>query len=132
PCLRIEIGHRDQQDTHIEIRSVQPEYRAEEWLQLCRLRLERVQLYAGALTLCLRAEELLHVQAESDDLFRQHHAQHLSCQQLLSRLQARLGTQQIVALQALPDHRPERSAGWNHPDQSTSSRNRSPQHSDLL
>lgn len=107
--ILIEIGHHQRDNTQLEIRSVQPEYRADEWLQLCRLRMERVQLYAGALSLALKADALQPLQSDSDDLFRQQQLHQLSRQQLLGRLQARLGAQQIQSLAVRADHRPEQA-----------------------
>jgi len=118
--ILIEIGHHHRDNTQLEIRSVQPEYRAEEWLQLCRLRLERVQLYAGALSLGLKAVVLQPLQPDSDDLFRQQQVQQLSRQQLLGRLQARLGAQQIQGLAVQADHRPEQANHLTTPGASTS------------
>lgn len=120
PQLLIDIGHRHRENLRLDIRSVQPEYRADEWLLLCRLRLERVQLYAGALSLSLGVDLLLPMQPDSDDLFRQQQLQHLSRQQLLSRLQARLGSQQVQGLAVHADHRPELADRRTDPGTATS------------
>ncbi len=107
PWLRLALGHRERPETLLEIRSVQPEYRADEWLQLCRLRLERIQLYAGVQSLSLAAEELLPFAPPAEDLFCQQRQLHLNRLQLLSRLQARLGPEQVLGMATRADHRPE-------------------------
>lgn len=116
---RLEIGvlHRQRPATRFQVQSALPCHRAEDWLQLCRLRLERARLEAPALALELHADEWLPLPALAEDLFQQPAGQGLSPQQLLSRLQARLGHERIRNPALRADHRPERAFVWQDPGQ---------------
>src|SRR5690606_24633714 len=62
---------------------------------------------AGVQSLGLAAEELLPFAPPAEDLFCQQRQLHLNRLQLLSRLQARLGPEQVLGMATRADHRPE-------------------------
>ncbi len=94
------------------------EHRAEAWLELWRLRLERLTLQQPVIALRLTACHFRQRQDHHQELFAQplmrsdggaDSAPQLTPEQLLSRLQTRLGDTAIDRLGLAADHRPERS-----------------------
>ncbi|MFC6671005.1 Y-family DNA polymerase [Marinobacterium aestuariivivens] len=81
---------------------------AEAWLELCRLRLERLQLEQPVTGLRLAATEFRDLERGREDLFSEAPPQD-SPAQLLSRLQMRLGDRALCRLEPCADYRPERS-----------------------
>ncbi|ROT99526.1 DNA polymerase Y family protein [Marinobacter sp. R17] len=109
--LQLEIRHRRRPVTPLQIRSTAPEHRANAFLELARLKLDRHQLEAPATGLSLKVRRFLDRHTpRGDDLFGdtgQH--QEEARQHLLSRLQARLGEEALHSLALNPDHRPEQA-----------------------
>ncbi|WP_020682597.1 Y-family DNA polymerase [Marinobacterium rhizophilum] len=81
---------------------------ADTWLELCRLRLERVTLDRPVIGLRLGVTEFRELEAGREDLFSTAVAQDAPTQ-LLSRLQMRLGEQSLYRVAPCADYRPERS-----------------------
>jgi protein ImuB len=79
---------------------------ASQWLELCRLQLEREPLQAPVLVLELRADEGQSQPMVNEDLFASTRARS-SPEGLLSRLRSRLGEAAVSELQWREDHRPE-------------------------
>lgn len=77
---------------------------------LLRERLARVQLAAPSLELRLHCHEWVQQPPPNTELFPTRQGEHSGLVRLLERLRARLGQAQVLQLQALADHRPERSA----------------------
>ncbi len=76
---------------------------------LLRERLARCQLAAPTLELALRCHELQRGAAPSGELFATRHSETEGFGRLIERLRARLGDEQVLALQTVADHRPERA-----------------------
>lgn len=74
--------------------------------------LARVSLPAPVLYLHLRTLETGKLEGRSASLLPDDLRRGESLQQLLERLSARLGPQQVVQMQACADHRPERMQAW--------------------
>ena len=103
--------HSDQQpQQQIELNHAAGEYRTEPWLELWRLRFERLHLQQPIITLQLTAQCFNDQQPSAKDLFQSPQQQSsITPQQLLTRLQSRLGAQAIKGITAHADHRPEKS-----------------------
>lgn len=86
-----------------------PMHRLADILPLVQLKLEKLQLEAPALVLRLTADQFNPLNAQQKDLFRPHQPDHITRYQLIDRLQARLGKQQVHSLGMVSDHRPEYS-----------------------
>lgn len=126
--LALTLEHRDQPPTRLQLRSTQPQIRAEDWLPLARLRLERLHLPAPVIALHLQAERLLDTQqsAPTPDLFADTLTGAQALATLLDRLQARLGDQQLQTPFLQADYRPERGTGRRLPKASTSLKSSDP------
>jgi protein ImuB len=74
---------------------------------LLRERLARVVLTAPTLELQLHCQQLVAGEAPNGELFPTHAGQAEGLVRLLERLRARLGDDQVQALQPVADHRPE-------------------------
>ncbi|ODU09106.1 MAG: hypothetical protein ABS84_10235 [Rubrivivax sp. SCN 71-131] len=76
---------------------------------LLRERLARVQLAAPTLELRLHCHEWVQQPPPNAELFPTRQGERSGLVRLLERLRARLGDAQVLQLQAVADHRPERS-----------------------
>lgn len=112
--LQIVLGHRDQSEQALHLASGEPESRAEVWLNLLQLKLERLSLQAPVIHLRLVVEQLLARDEDTPDLFSAQ--QGLTPTQLLSRLQARLGQQAVQHFELQEDYRPEHAFRHAHID----------------
>nr|WP_067296801.1 DNA polymerase Y family protein [Marinobacterium profundum] len=81
---------------------------ADIWLELCRLRLERLTLVRPVIGLRLEVTEFRELESGGEDLFSAAKTQVVPVQ-LLSRLQMRLGEQALYRVVPCEDHRPELS-----------------------
>ncbi len=81
---------------------------AETWLELCKLRLEQIQLQKPVLALQLEVERFKGQQQQSYDLFESR-KQAEDPMDLLSRLRVRLGEHAVQPVALCADHRPELS-----------------------
>ena len=93
--------------TRLEIALAEPSRDGAHLLVLLRERLARLQLPAPTLDLGLRADDTLHRPAPNRELFATAGSLREGLTQLIERLQARLGPEQVQRLQPLEDHRPE-------------------------
>ncbi|MDF2179298.1 DNA polymerase Y family protein [Aliiglaciecola sp. CAU 1673] len=109
-CLSL----RDTDALEFKVQSAQGEYRAEIWLALTSLKLERLSLPQPAYAIQLSVNQLLENSGQESDLFDGRRALH-SPAQLLSRLQAKLGKEAIWGLAAQDDFRPEHSSRYIEP-----------------
>ncbi|WP_290582526.1 Y-family DNA polymerase [Ketobacter sp.] len=88
-----------------------PMHRVSDILPLVQLKLEQLKLQAPVLSLQLDASHFEPLQARQKDLFRPHQPDHITRYQLVDRLKARLGADQVHSLGMVSDHRPE--YGWH-------------------
>jgi protein ImuB len=105
----IEIGfeHDERAPTSITMRSPAPERDAAQWLNLVRLRLERLQLPAPVCGVQLVANELPPFVPIARNLFDVAATAALTWPQLVARLEARLGDGAVRTFYPAADHRPE-------------------------
>jgi len=75
-------------------------------------RLGRLPLAAPALELSLQCDALQQGQAPNGELFVSRQSRHEGLSRLVERLQARLGAEQVLRVQAVADHRPEHASRW--------------------
>jgi protein ImuB len=93
--------------TCLEIALAEPSRDGAHLLVLLRERLARLQLPAPTLDLGLRADDIAHQPAPNRELFATAGSLREGLIQLIERLQARLGPEQVQRLQPVEDHRPE-------------------------
>lgn len=107
--MQHEPRHRDQHPdaTELRIELATPSADPAHLQLLLRERLARTLLAAPTLELRLRCSEWLRGEAATGELFPTRQSQQEGLTRLLERLRARLGGEQVCALQALADHRPE-------------------------
>lgn len=94
------------------VRSAEPTSDMAHLQRLLREHLTKVTLPSPVLYLRLRSLEVQKMAGESASLLVEDQRRGDSLQQLLERLGARLGAQQVLQMQAFPDHRPERMQRW--------------------
>jgi len=104
--LFLHFGYRDNTEQVIEIVSAEPESLSQNWLILLKLKMETFHLKSAVISLRLSSAALLELDIQNRDLFDQTHKQ-LSPKQLLSRLQAKVGQQNIQQIYLHEDYRPE-------------------------
>lgn len=93
--------------TALEIALAEPSRDSAHLLVLLRERLARLQLPAPTLDLCLHADDIVRRAAPNQELFPTSKGEHEGLIQLIERLQARLGSDQVQRLRPVEDHRPE-------------------------
>ena len=93
--------------TVLELALAEPSRDSAHLLVLLRERLARLQLPAPTLDLCLRADDITRRAAPNQELFPTARSEREGLIQLIERLQARLGVEQVQRLQPVDDHRPE-------------------------
>lgn len=108
-AMQHEPRHRDEhpESTELRIELAAPSADPAHLQLLLRERLARTTLMAPTLELRLRCSEWQRGEAPTGELFPTRQSQQQGLTRLLERLRARLGGEQVCALQALADHRPE-------------------------
>ncbi len=106
PELVILLHHRHRPATRLALRGAGDEHRAEAWMALCQLKLERLTLYESVIEITLLGEQLQPLQAQSGRLIAGGTPDG-AAQDLLARLSARLGSERVRAVQAVAEHQPE-------------------------
>ncbi|CAH0526518.1 Y-family DNA polymerase [Vibrio hippocampi] len=104
--LLLTLHQRDHTDTSVHFYSAQGDYLANQWQELSKLTLESIKLEApvNGLTLAIvRADQLT---VNEHDLFSGEKGA-LTGLELISKLQAKLGSQAVTSLQLTEDPRPE-------------------------
>ena len=86
-----------------------PMHRLADIMPLIQLKLEKLKLEAPVLSLQLSAHTFGPISVRQQDMFQRHQPDHITRYQLVDRLKARLGEQQIHSLSMVADHRPEYS-----------------------
>jgi len=108
--LFLVLTHRHHEPTRLRIRTSGPEHRAEAFLSLIRLRFEQHPLPAPVVSLVLSVRRFLGREAATgSDLLGETPDLNEAWHTLISRLQARLGSDAMKQLSPQPDHRPERA-----------------------
>lgn len=95
--------------TRLRIELAEPAADARQLQALLRERLARTPLAAPTLELQLHCHEWVRQPAPNTELFPTRQSEHAGLVRLLERLQARLGEEQVLQLQTVADHRPERA-----------------------
>lgn len=96
----------------LELRSFEPSGDTAHLLRLVGEQLAQITLPAPVHTLCLRTLETQKLAGETTSLLLEARRPGDGLQQLLERLSARLGAQQVLQLQPCLDHRPEKMQLW--------------------
>lgn len=106
--LRLSFAHEDHPDTVVDLGLGQASADREHLIAVVRARLERLALPQGCTALTLELTETQALDAPSRDLFVRHGEAPEDAQQLLDRLQGRLGDTAVERFAVQADHRPER------------------------
>ena len=93
--------------TTLEIALAEPSRDSAHLLVLLRERLGRLELPAPTLDLVLRADDIARRAPPNQELFATSRSEREGLTQLIERLQARLGVEQVQRLHRVEDHRPE-------------------------
>ncbi|MCH8497361.1 MAG: DNA polymerase Y family protein [Marinobacter sp.] len=109
--IQLRLYFREHPTECLSLRTTTPEFRADTFMTLTRLRLERYALPAPAIRLAIRVNHFLprDTATQATDLFQNTPPQQQAWQQLIARLQARLGENALHQLQLVADHRPEKA-----------------------
>jgi protein ImuB len=105
----LKLGHEGRDDTEVVVGLLAPERQPAMLFELARGRLERVAVPAPVRTLRLVARELPPFVPAARELFEARPQQAVDWPALRERLRARLGNESVYGLEAVADHRPERS-----------------------
>jgi len=104
--MSIALFHRDKTESHLRLGHAGGCYKAQEWLALLRLKLERYRLTQPVLELSVRVEQFRDWDEPARDLFEPTQAGQETPEQLLSRIQIRLGSRAIDELAISHTHLP--------------------------
>jgi protein ImuB len=96
--------------TTLDIALAEPSRDPAHLLVLLRERLAQLQLPAPTLDLRLHANDITRRAAPNSELFPTPQTEQDGLTRLIERLQARLGTAQVLRLETVADHRPERAS----------------------
>ena len=107
--LRLVFGHERGASTRIDIGLLTPQRDAASLFEVCRVRLERVELPAPVHALTLRVDDVPPLCPLHRDLFDAGRAEALDWPALAERLRARLGDEALRGLGCVADHRPARA-----------------------
>lgn len=111
--LRIELIHREQKMTPLQIGLAAPTADMQHVARLLDERLAQLVLPAPVLELRLRVQRLFAAQGRSAHLFKKGEGEPLGreeqVQRLLEQLRARLGDDAVIGLRLHADHRPEKT-----------------------
>lgn len=95
--------------TTLELALAEPSRDAAHMLTLLRERLAHLQLPAPTLELAMESSDVVHRPPPNAELFPTPQSERTGLTQLIERLQARLGREQVQCLVPVADHRPERA-----------------------
>ena len=107
--LQIRLGQHRRKPQIINIGTVAPSWLANDWLTLCRLRLERQPLLAPVLEVAVQAEQFVPLTPVRTQLFASQEDEQNHEQQLLSILRARLGDSAIQQMAVCDSWWPEQA-----------------------
>ncbi|HEY0818047.1 MAG TPA: DNA polymerase Y family protein [Rhizobacter sp.] len=95
--------------TTLELALAEPSRDASHMLTLLRERLAHLQLPAPTLELAIESDDIVRRPPPNAELFPTPQSERAGLTQLIERLQARLGREQVQCLRPVADHRPERA-----------------------
>ncbi len=95
--------------TTLELALAEPSRDVAHMLTLLRERLAHVQLQAPTLELAIESDDIVRRPPPNAELFPTPQSERAGLTQLIERLQARLGREQVQCLLPVADHRPERA-----------------------
>ncbi|QXO18241.1 Y-family DNA polymerase [Vibrio ostreae] len=124
--LELMLQQRDDACDVVRFTSAQGEYQALKWSRLCWLSMESVQLTRPVLSLSLRVIRSGLAEQTPGDFFRARQGQQSSAE-LITLLQAKLGTEQVCKLLLSDDPRPELRSRYLPADQPVSVMSTPPQ-----
>lgn len=106
-CLSIEISffQRDHQACTYAFNSIRPIYKTKDWLDIISLKLEHIQFGSPVYALTLHCKQYDRAEVANDDLFS-NKSTHVAALTLLSRLQSKLGQNNVQSLKFTEDFRP--------------------------
>ena len=107
---RLVLEHSARRTSVIAMGTVAPERDAGRLLALARERLGRVALSAPALAIRVEAEEFFTFEERTQSWLPEEHQSTANWHHLIDKLASRLGGEKIYRLQAVDEHRPEKSA----------------------
>lgn len=110
-CLSIKI-HFYQRDHDFQphiFNSMRPIYKADDWLEIIALQLESVKFESPVYAISVLCDKYEVAAVSNDDMFTQK-STHIARLTLLSRLQGKLGKENVQQIQFVADHRPEKSS----------------------
>lgn len=110
--LLLILQHREHAATHLQVRTTTVDYREARFMELCRLHLEQHVLVAPVIALTLSVERFQAQDSQAQDLFGSVASDEELLQELLGRLEAKLGQHRVNRLAAQADHRPEHA--WRY------------------
>jgi protein ImuB len=105
----LNLSHRGERPTVIEIGSAAPHRDIEHWQRLLRERLGAIALTRPAEAIRLEADAMTPLAGASPGLFGDAHSEAEAWERLTERLQARLGGTVVHGLATHAEHRPERA-----------------------
>lgn len=106
---RLQLEHSGKQSSTISIRVAKPERNTDHLIRLAREHLSKAQLPATVLALSIQADRLLPLIETSASWLPDPREQTDGWYQLLDKLTARLGSDNVYRLQAVDEHRPEQA-----------------------
>lgn len=110
--LQLILQHREHPETRLQVRTTTVDYREARFMELCRLHLEQHVLIAPVIALTLSVERFQARSNQAQDLFGSTASNEELLQELLGRLEAKLGRDHVNRLAAQADHRPEHA--WRY------------------
>lgn len=111
--LQIRLGQHRRKPQVLMLGTVAPSWLASEWLDLCRLRLERQPLLAPVLDITVLAEQFVDLTPARKQLFASQEEEQHNEKQLLSILRARLGESAVQTPTACDSWWPEQAMTLN-------------------
>ncbi|WAJ69886.1 Y-family DNA polymerase [Catenovulum adriaticum] len=112
--IEIELILRDADNMQIHVGSAQGEYKADKWLELSQLTFESLKLASPVIEISVKADQLSDLIATEHDMFAAHQPE-CTAEELVERLQAKLGKTQVRGVKLINDHRPEKASQWCFP-----------------
>ncbi|MDI9246881.1 DNA polymerase Y family protein [Marinobacter sp. CHS3-4] len=113
--LLLILQHRHEEPTRLRVRTSGPEHRAEAFLKLIQIRFDQSPLRAPVMAMVLSVQRFIDREAANErDLLGTTQDLNEAWHTLISRLQARLGSDALTQLSPQADHRPERA--WSASD----------------
>jgi protein ImuB len=110
--LEHERGREAVPATEVEIRLGEPEWRVDHMNRLLKERLPRVELTAPVIAVRLEVRLLAAMVPPTEDLFPEPGGSPADFKRLLELLSARLGHENVLVPNDIPDHLPEASNAW--------------------